>query len=181
MSSNTHGDFTFDGPNKIISCALGTVSFSAAEIYSRWKDWLQEEPERAKFEPAFSNSLGGDSLGGGVLVGAYFFLQNGWKIRPQESDHQLIISGNLFPIPDTAALLTSTIGSYQVVVGMRTSSLTQQVISNGGSGSGGSGASASDVADAVWNRQLSAHQTSGTYGHLVGKKLLTLAKFIGLK
>ncbi len=178
MPSNTHGPFTFDGVNKVISCGLGTVSFSAQEVYSRWKDWIQEDPSRAKYPSAFSNSLGGDSLGGGVTVGAYFFLQNGWLIRPQEADHQLILSGNLFPIPDTAALFANTLGDHQVVVGMRTSSLTQQVISSGGNGSG---ASASDVADAVWNRNISAHTTPGTFGHFISSRLLTVAKFIGLK
>ena len=177
MSSNTHGSFTFDGVNKIISCELGTVSFSATEVYSRWKSWVQEDPERAKYEPAFNNSLGGESLGGGVLVGSYVFLQNGWKIRPQEQNHQLIISGNLFPIPDTAALFTNTIGSYKAVIGMRTSSLTQQVISS----SGGSSVSASDVASAVWDKQLSGHVTPGTFGHFVSKKLLSVTKFLGFK
>ena len=180
MPSNTHGNFTFDGPNKRIDVSLGTVQFSAAEIYSRWKDWVQESPVRGKYLPAFGLSVGGDSLGGGVLVGAYYFLQNGWVIRPQEADHQLIVSGNLFPVPDNAALFTSTVGDYQVIVGMRTSSLTQQVVTSG-SGGGGSSVSASDVADAVWNRQTSAHTATGTFGNLVGKKLLTLAKFIGLK
>ena len=132
--SNTQGPFTFDGPNKIISCALGTYSFSASGIYSRWKDWLQDDPERMRFEPAFSGSVGGESLGGGVFVGGYFFLQNGWSIRPMEQDHQLILSGNLFPIPDNAALFTSTLGDFQVIVGMRTSSLTQQVVSSTGGG-----------------------------------------------
>lgn len=136
--SNTQGPFTFDGPNKIISCTLGTYSFSAAGIYSRWKDWVQNDPARLRFEPAFASSVGGESLGGGVFVGGYFFLQNGWVIRPMEQDHQLIVSGNLFPIPDNAALFTSTVGNYQVVVGMRTSSLTQQVVSNSGGGGSGS-------------------------------------------
>ena len=147
--SNTQGPFTFDGPNKTISCALGTYSFSAAGIYSRWKDWLQDDPERMRFEPAFGGSVGGESLGGGVFVGGYFFLQNGWVIRPMEQDHQLIVSGNLFPIPDNAALFTSTNGDFQVVVGMRTSSLTQQVVS-----SGGGGTSSSDIAAIKANTDL---------------------------
>lgn len=153
--SNTQGNFTFDGPNKRITLTTGTVQFSSSEIYSRWKDWLADDSDRLKYEPAFANSVGGDSLGGGVLVGAYYFLQNGWVIRPQEADHQLVVSGNLFPIPDTAAMFTSTVGDFQVIVGMRTSSLTQSIIQ-----SDGSGTSASDVADAVWNKDISS-ATSG--------------------
>ena len=151
MPSDTHGNFTFDGPNKRITLTTGTVQFSSSEIYSRWKDWCAEDSDRLKYLPAFGNSVGGDSLGGGTLVGAYYFLQNGWVIRPQEADHQLVVSGNLFPIPDTAAMFTSTVGNYQVVVGMRTSSLTQSIISAG---------AGADVANAVWSADISG-VTSG--------------------
>ena len=153
MPSNTHGNFTFDGPNKRITLTTGTVQFSSSEIYSRWKDWCAEDSDRLKYEPAFANSVGGDSLGGGVLVGAYYFLQNGWVIRPQEADHQLVVSGNLFPIPDTAAMFTSTVGDFQVIVGMRTSSLTQSIIQSGSS-------STTAIADAVWGADISG-LTSG--------------------
>lgn len=153
--SNTQGSFTFDGPSKIISCSLGTLTFSAAELYSRWKDWLVDDPARFRFEPAFSGSVGGEPLGGGVFVGGYFFLQNGWVVRPQEADHQLIVSGNLYPIPETANLFTSTLGDFQVIVGMRTSSLTQQVVTSSGGGSGASGPTAGEIAEAVWAEDIS--------------------------
>lgn len=37
------------------------------------------------------------------------------------------------------------------------------------------------TADAVWDRQTSDNQASGSFGELVSKKLLTLAKYLGLK
>lgn len=37
------------------------------------------------------------------------------------------------------------------------------------------------IANAVWNKQTSDHEIAGSFGEKVGKKLLTLAKFIGLK
>ena len=143
--SNIQGNFTFDGANKVISCNLGTTNFSAEEVYSRWKDWCQQTPDNLKYENAFAGSVGGNPLGAGVFVGGYIFLTNGWTIKPQEADHALVISGNLFPIPDNAALFRSTTGNFQVLIGMRTSSLTQQLVTNDNSGS-----SASDVANAVW-------------------------------
>ena len=158
--SNTQGSFTFDGPSKIISCVIGTTTFSAAELYSRWKDWLVEDPSRTRFEPAFSGSVGGEPLGGGVFVGGYFFLQNGWVVRPQEADHQLIVSGNLYPIPDTANLFTSTLGGFQVLVGMRTSSLTQQIVTSSGGGGTGTRPTAGEIAEAVWAEDIS-DSTSG--------------------
>lgn len=171
MISNTHGNFTFDGPNKIVTCTSGTVEFAAVEVYSRWKDWLAEESDRAKFLPAFTNSLGGETLGTGVFTGSYIFIQNGWKIKPDEADHQLTIIGNLFPKNNGEEIFKETTDKYKVVVAMRTSSLSQQVISSG---------AAEDLADAVWSKETSSYDDTGTFGNLI-KKLLTLSKFIGLK
>ena len=152
--SNTFGDFTFAGGTKIVTVGSGVVQFSAAEIYSRWKQWCADG-DNSKYATAFAGSVGGESLGGGVSVGGYFFLQNGWKIRPQEADHQLLITGNLYPVPASAAMFASTVGDYQVIVSMRTSSLTQSIVSGGGGGS-----SAAEVATAVWEKDVSA-ATSG--------------------
>ena len=173
--SNTFGDFIFQGQNKIIKVRSGVVQFSAAEVYSRWKQWCASG-DKSQFLPAFSNSVGGESLGSGVAVGGYFFLQNGWKIRPQEADHQLLVTGNLYPIPDTAVMFDSTVGDFQVVVSMRTSSLTQSIVSSGSSsGSGGStlegdgeglggglntSPTAGQIAIAVWEQDIS-NSTSG--------------------
>lgn len=37
------------------------------------------------------------------------------------------------------------------------------------------------IAEAVWSALVSAYQTAGSFGQLVGRKLLTISKFIGLK
>ena len=118
--------FVFDGPNRIIALSLGTTSFDVADIYSRWKEWVAES-DNAKYLPAFAGSVGGEPLGGGQFVGGYFFLQNGWLIKPQEANHTLIVNGNLFPIPDSAALFAPTSGDFQVNIQLRVSSLTQAV------------------------------------------------------
>lgn len=155
--------FNFDGVNKLIVCASGVTQFSASEIYSRWKEWTTSGTN-LKFEPAFQNSVGGNALGGGVLLGAYYFLTNGWKIRPQEADHTLIVEGNLFPVPDTAGLFVNTLGSFNVIIALRTSSLTQQVIvSEEGS------LTASGIADAVWSEDLSNQQQLNTAGDIIKK------------
>jgi hypothetical protein len=43
------------------------------------------------------------------------------------------------------------------------------------------GLDAGSIAEAVWDEATAVHTTAGTFGEMVGKKLLTLAKFIGLK
>ena len=155
--------FSFDGVNKLIVCNTGLTQFSAAGLYSRWKDWSTLS-DNLKYEPAFENSVGGNPLGGGVFLGSYYFLTNGWKIRPQEADHTLTIEGNLFSVPDTAGLFVNTLGAYNVIISMRTSSLTQQV-----SGAGGSGSSASEIATAVWDTDLSGSNTTDSAADVLKK------------
>lgn len=150
--SDTQGDFTFDGDLKLITVGSGVTSFSAGDLYSRWKDWCKIS-DNSKYAPAFANSVGGESLGGGESVGGYFFIQNGWQVRPDETDHTLVVSGNLFPIPDTAGIFAPTIGDFTVVVSMRTSSLTQKVTVE-------ASVTASDIADSVWAHDVST-DTSG--------------------
>lgn len=155
--------FSFDGANRIISCDLGVDTFSAAEIYSRWKDWVLLE-DNIKFINAFDSSVGGEPIGGGAFVGQYFFLANGWKIRPQEADHTLIVEGNLFSVPNTAGLFISTIGTFNILIATRTSALTQQVLITPDPIT-----YAPAIADAVWTEDLSNEQTVDTAGDIIKK------------
>jgi hypothetical protein len=147
--------YTFDGVNKLIILDAGVTSFSVGDLYSRWKDWFTLS-DNSKYETAFGNSVGGNSLGGGIELGSYYFLQNGWLIRPQEADHTLEVTGNLYPIPDTAALFTGTVGSFQVSIIQRNSSLTQR-------------AAPAQIATQVWSTDLSSAQTQDTAGDIVKK------------
>jgi len=84
---------TFDGTNKIIQFGITDTAVTAAQIYSRWKDWVATS-SNAKFPQAFT-TVGGDPLGNSVFITPYFFLTNGWKLRPYARDHTLTISDNL--------------------------------------------------------------------------------------
>lgn len=117
---------TFDGPNKVISYDdAGTlVTIQAADIYSRWKDWVALG--NAQFPPAF-RPTGGDPLGGGIYAGAYFFLNNGdgWRIRPKEASHELVIVGNLYAEDPGLPVFAPTAGAFNVQTRLALSSLTQ--------------------------------------------------------
>lgn len=111
---------------------LDTVSVSASEIYSRWVDWVGAG-DNSKHTPAF-RSLGGDELGDGISVPPYFFLLNGWRIRPKEANHTLTITGNLF-VDGGGDPIVSTLGNFNVLV-KSVVPVQAQVVSTGG-GSGG--------------------------------------------
>lgn len=123
--------YTFDGPNRRIILTSGTVSFSVDDMYSRWKDWLLTS-DGSLYPEAF-RSIGGDPLGASVFAGSYFFLQTqyGWRIRPQEASHVLLVNGNLFSEETGVDPFVSTLGTYNVRIQMQTSSLTQVASGSG--------------------------------------------------
>lgn len=108
--------YTFDGPNKLIILSSGTTSVDVKDLYSRWKEWVQESTN-STYEVAFT-SIGGESIGVGLNVATYVFLNTtaGWRIRPQESDHELTITGNLYSVDPNLNLFVPTLGGYTALV-----------------------------------------------------------------
>jgi len=172
---------SFDGVNRIITLASGVslpasgvlLTDAESEIYSEWKRFSAIN-DNLKFAPAF-RTIGGDPLGGGIDVGAYFFLQNqtrttaagGWRIKPPEHDGFFEIEGNIFGEDADEPVFSGTIGNFSSVLRLTTSSLTQLATLEG-------------VAAEVWATTVSGNQSIDSFGEFVSK-LLTVAKFIGLK
>ena len=144
---------TFDPTNKRI--ILDSAYVSAAQLYSRWKEWAKTG-ENLKYDQAFY-ALGGDPLGGGLFVASYFFLMNGWRIRPMESNHLLIIDGNIGVYGGGSQPVVQTLGSYNVSVQYTVPVQAQGVATNGG------GSDISAIAAAleqiIANRTMSANLT----------------------
>ena len=125
---------------------LDSVSVTAQAIYVAWVDWMALS-DNAKYLPAF-RSAGGDDLGGGLLIPAYYFLLNGWRVRPMEANQNLTITGNLF-VDGGGVPVVSTLGVFQVNVNY-TVPVQAQGISTGGS----AGPTAAEIAEAVWSKSL---------------------------
>lgn len=120
---------------------LDSTSVTAREIYVAWVDWVALS-DNMKYLPAF-RSVGGDDLGGGLLIPPYFFLLNGWRVRPLEGNQNLTITGNLF-VDGGGVPVVSTLGVFQVNVNY-TVPVQAQGIATGGS----SGPTASEIAAAI--------------------------------
>jgi hypothetical protein len=161
---------TFDPSAKRI--ILDTVSVSATELYSRWVDWAAQD-DNIKYGMVI-RQVGSDDLGSGLSIPPYYFLQGSWKVRPMESNHNLTITGNLF-VEGGGVPVVPTLGTYQVMV-----NYTVPVQAQGISTSQSSGPTSSQIAQAVWDTPVSG-MSAGSVGEYITKKLLTLAKFIGLK
>ena len=121
---------TFDGSNKRI--ILNSTSVTASEIWSRYMDWLGADSNNAKWGLAMTQ-IGGDDLGGGLYVPIYVFLQNGWRVRPMEANHQLMITGNLF-VAEGGSPLVNTLGNYNVIAQYTVPVQAQAMSTSGGSG-----------------------------------------------
>ena len=102
---------TFNGPSKLIEVGAADVSLTATYIYSRWKDWVATS-DNAKYLPTFS-TVGGDPLGGSVYITPYFFLVNGWKIRPYAQNYTLKILENLLT-DDNSSPFNFPSGGYSI-------------------------------------------------------------------
>ena len=100
---------TLDGATKRI--ILDSASVSVAQIWSAWVDWHEANQQW----PLAFQLVGGNALGGGLFIPPYFFLLNGWRVRPMEVNHTLTIEGNLF-VDGGGDPVVSTLGTFQVLV-----------------------------------------------------------------
>src|SRR4030067_1887662 len=127
---------TFDGPNKLIIVDNGITELDVQiDLYSDWKEWMSLS-DNNKFLYAM-RSTGGDPTTGIKYVAPYFFLCNGWKIRPYEGDHTLLLTGNLFvdePEMWGGNALVHTVGDFQVLANISTTSDATIIERNGGNG-----------------------------------------------
>ena len=128
---------TLNGSTKRI--ILDSASVSVAQIWSAWVDWHEANQQW----PLAFQLVGGNALGGGLFIPPYFFLMNGWRVRPMEASHNLTITGNLF-VDGGGVPVVSTLGAYQVNV-----NYTVPVQAQGIATSGSTGPTASEIAAAV--------------------------------
>ena len=152
----------FDPASKRI--VLDSASVTATELFSRWEDWAVLS-DNAKYGMVF-RQVGSDDLGGGLSIPPYFFLQNGWRVRPMEANHNLTITGNLF-VEGGGVPVVPTLGTYQVNV-----NYTVPVQAQGISTSGSTGPTAAEIAAEVWGYAARSLTTGAG---------LTLPQFLALK
>jgi len=144
--------FTFDGPNKLFIAKPGISYVNIkVDLYSDYKEEILID-DNSKWLEAI-RVAGGDPLGGGASLDGYFFLKNGWKIRPQEADHILVLDGNLLlDEGETGDVVVPTLGSYNVMVRQKVSNIVNIVST--------SGSDPSAIASAVWSDATGSYLSS---------------------
>lgn len=177
------GKFIFDGPTLTIegdptAVVSGVLQFTATELYSEWVDWTTQG-DNLKYLPAFSTA-GGDSLGGGTYIGAYIFMRNdlGWRgVPPDVGDVQVVIEGNFYPSDPMTPFFIPWPGVVTVIQS-RVSQMTQTIST---STPIIEQANPALIADAILDSAIGTSRPAGSLGEFFIKKVLTVAKFIGLR
>jgi hypothetical protein len=162
--------FTFDFGTSKVDVDAGSVDIDCATLYTACK-LAQASVEGVIYERIAAGS-GLNELGPGVQVGLTLELLGPWQLRfPAGNYVARVAGGNLIggpggdPIAYTAGVQTLLIQSAASTV----------VTAGGSSGS----ATPTQVAQAVWDRQVALHAVSGSFGKLLSG-VLTVAKFLGL-
>jgi hypothetical protein len=129
---------TFDAAAQRI--ILDSFATTATEIYSRWVDWAATA-DNLKYGMVI-RQVGGDDLGSGLNIPPYYFLQGGWRVRPQEASGLTVITGNLF-VEGGGSPVVNTLGAFSSQVQFTVPVQAQGFDS--GAGGGGGGATAADI------------------------------------
>ncbi len=153
---------SFDGETKTISLSAGTNSLSVHDLYSRWKDWVLDS-DNSKYAPAFS-VVGGDPIDSdaGTSIPLYAFLENGWRIKPQEANHTLNVSDGILLVTGGGDPFKDTNGSFVIRINYQQ---PVQAIGFSTSGGGGGGATVDEILDEV----LTSHTVPNSLADVIKK------------
>ena len=157
---------TFCGPNKeIIICCLACCPLSICAqtfLYSHWKKAIIDGCLSAGFLKAFCTT-GGDPVTATQNLSGYFFLVNGWRVKPAEKSQSYLVCGNLFVCGGIIHPFVNTTGCFNTFVAINTSaqSLTTSTITLSAVGE-------ASIVDSVWDEALACHVTAGSSGKALG-------------
>ena len=132
---------TFDPANKIIQ--LDTFSVSEKKLWTAFVDW-------SVIGDNLKYGVGMLQVGGVVPIALYIYLELGWKIRPKEADGVTTVTGNVL-VSDGSSPVTSTVGSWNILVNMET---PVQAVAVSGDGGSTNCPTKEDIADAVWSKHI---------------------------
>lgn len=121
--------------------------------------------------------VGGNTIDivAGTSIPIYIYLVNGWKIRPKEADHTLVVTNGILLTSDSSDPFIDTVGDFVVRVNYQ-----QPVQALGVATGGGVAPTAEEIAEAVWDKLLADHTADGSFGKKLSQ-VLTTNKFIALK
>lgn len=126
--------YSFDGVSKVISLTTGTVEVSIRDLWSRWVDWLLTS-DNSKYLVAMEQVGGNDiDVSAGTYIPIYVFLKNGWKLKPQEANHTLVVNDGVLIVDGGGDPFINTVGTYTIRINYSQPVQAITVSTGGGSG-----------------------------------------------
>ena len=118
---------------------------------------------------------------GGVTLARVVEIINGYTVTFENGSYAVNLVGANSNIGDVVNLNTVSIRAANSA-GLIQATIWDEVLANHLT-AGTTGKALSDAGSAgnPWSTTITGNTTAGTFGELVGKKLLTIAKFLGLK
>lgn len=122
---------TFDGPNRLIliNDDVTEIDFRV-DVYSGWKEWVQDPHHNNAKWPEAIAVIGGDPLPGARVLGTTYFLENGWRMRTWEGNHALTVAGNVFT-REGDSLFVDTLLPWTITINLNTSTLVETIVPEG--------------------------------------------------
>lgn len=123
---------TVDYLNELLIMDTGVTEMSVPELYSVWKDDVLLT-NNAQYQFAFS-IVGGNTISGSKSIPQYCFLENGWKVRPQEANHTLAVTDGIIVDAGGSDPFVNTLGAYTVRINYEQPVQAITVSTGGGGG-----------------------------------------------
>jgi len=134
--------FTVDTANKLFIAKAGVTEFDVkVDLYSDAKEhWIADDTARKFTFPFIDPATGRTTVQGGpdinpakgTSIPTYVFLEGGWRIRPDEADHTLAVTGGVLLVQGGGDPFVDTLGAFTVRV--RYEQPVQAIVVSSGSG-----------------------------------------------
>lgn len=160
----------FDGPNRLIKVNNDVTQLDVqTDIYSAWKEWTIQL-DNSKYEEAIS-AIGGDPITDTAAVGITYFLENGWRIKMWEGNHELVVDGNIYTREPGDNPFVDPDGNYAVSVVTNKSNLVDIVTTSSTVTNTDITAIAVASATAVWDKPTADIILAGSIGVYIKDQL----------
>jgi hypothetical protein len=157
--------YTINYTNKRIIMNSGETVYDVRGAYSKWKDDIFLS-DNFTYDFAFS-VLGNVVYDPPKRVPPFTSLTNNWKIRPDEANHTLTVSGGILYVDGGGDPFVNTLGAYTV----RIKYVQPVEVLMIATGSGVLPSDVSNIVDAVWSD--SATYAVGEKGNILASEILS--------
>lgn len=107
---------TFDGSTHTIQMDAGSTELNVVGMYAEYIDWAMLS-NNLRFDFAFTGAGGNDiDPIAGTSIPKYAFLTNGWRISPDEANHQLDVTTGILVVDGGGNPFNNTVGGYNVQI-----------------------------------------------------------------